>query len=61
MDRACLKRIEAFLIGDAGGPEVFLELQDRVHAVLRDTYYPAFLMSAQYRWDDFSVLCIEYF
>ena len=47
VDRVFLKRIEAFLIGDAGEPEVFLELQERVRTVLKETYYPAFLTSAQ--------------
>ena len=44
VQRSYLKRIEAFLIGDTG-PDVFFELQENVRTTLRDTYFPAFLLS----------------
>ena len=44
VDRSSLKRIEAFLLGDAG-PEIFFELQKNVETTLKETYFPAFLIS----------------
>ena len=43
-NKASLKKIEAFLLGD-GSPEIFYELQEKVEVTLKETYFPAFLLS----------------
>jgi sorting nexin-25 len=46
VQRPALKRIEAFLVGDSG-PDVFFDLQEGVSATLRETHFPAFLISSK--------------
>uniref|UniRef100_A0A182JXB7 Sorting nexin-25 n=1 Tax=Anopheles christyi TaxID=43041 RepID=A0A182JXB7_9DIPT len=48
LDKATRKRMEAFLVGDIGGPDVFYEVQRECLALLEQKYYQPFLLSDEY-------------
>uniref|UniRef100_A0A182T6L9 Sorting nexin-25 n=1 Tax=Anopheles maculatus TaxID=74869 RepID=A0A182T6L9_9DIPT len=48
LDKATRKRMEAFLVGDVGGPDVFYEVQRECLALLEQKYYQPFLLSDEY-------------
>uniref|UniRef100_A0A182U7J3 Sorting nexin-25 n=1 Tax=Anopheles melas TaxID=34690 RepID=A0A182U7J3_9DIPT len=48
LDKATRKRMEAFLVGDVGGPDVFYEVQRECLALLEQKYYRPFLLSDEY-------------
>uniref|UniRef100_A0A182J9Z4 Sorting nexin-25 n=1 Tax=Anopheles atroparvus TaxID=41427 RepID=A0A182J9Z4_ANOAO len=48
LDKATRKRMEAFLVGDAGGLDVFYEVQRDCLAMLEDKFYQPFLLSDEY-------------
>uniref|UniRef100_A0A182PL28 Sorting nexin-25 n=1 Tax=Anopheles epiroticus TaxID=199890 RepID=A0A182PL28_9DIPT len=48
LDKVTRKRMEAFLVGDVGGPEVFYEVQRECLALLEQKYYQPFLLSDEY-------------
>uniref|UniRef100_A0A182NAC8 Sorting nexin-25 n=1 Tax=Anopheles dirus TaxID=7168 RepID=A0A182NAC8_9DIPT len=48
LDKATRKRLEAFLMGDVAGPEVFYEVQLECVALLEQKYYQPFLLSDEY-------------
>ncbi|XP_050079710.1 sorting nexin-25 [Anopheles maculipalpis] len=48
LDKATRKRMEAFLVGDVGGPDVFYEVQRECLALLEQKYYQPFLLSEEY-------------
>ncbi|XP_049300058.1 sorting nexin-25-like [Anopheles funestus] len=48
LDKVTRKRMEAFLVGDIGGPDVFYEVQRECLALLEQKYYQSFLLSDEY-------------
>uniref|UniRef100_A0A182QU64 Sorting nexin-25 n=1 Tax=Anopheles farauti TaxID=69004 RepID=A0A182QU64_9DIPT len=48
LDKLTRKRLEAFLVGDVAGPEVFYEVQRECLALLEQKYYQPFLLSDEY-------------
>ncbi|XP_053678595.1 sorting nexin-25-like, partial [Anopheles nili] len=48
LDKPTRKRMEAFLVGDVGGPEVFYEVQRECLAMLEQKYHQPFLLSDEY-------------
>ncbi|KFB41907.1 AGAP000912-PA-like protein [Anopheles sinensis] len=48
LDKATRKRMEAFLVGDAAGLDVFYEVQRDCLALLEEKYYQPFLLSDEY-------------
>uniref|UniRef100_A0A182LVF3 Sorting nexin-25 n=1 Tax=Anopheles culicifacies TaxID=139723 RepID=A0A182LVF3_9DIPT len=48
LDKATRKRMEAFLVGDVGGPDVFYEVQRECLTLLEQKYYQSFLLSDEY-------------